>query len=99
MSEAKGIKGMGLDIAGSTQWAKMYFWNTGDLSIFWILNFRQRLWKVILKTLRRRFADIQSKVPAKLNPKADTAFCELMAYLYSLAHRKADDDKSAQTEN
>ena len=51
-----------------------------------------------MQTLRRRLANIQSKVPPKPNPEAETAFRELMAYLDSLAHRKASGDKSAQTE-
>ena len=51
-----------------------------------------------MQTLRRRLADIQSKVPHKPNPKAEAAFRELLAYLESLAHRKAGGDKTAQTE-
>ena len=51
-----------------------------------------------MQTLRRRLADIQSKVLPKPNPEAETAFRELMAYLDSLAHRKAGGDKGAQTE-
>ena len=51
-----------------------------------------------MQTLRRRLADIQSKVPPKPNPEAETAFRELMAYLDSLAHRKAGGDKTVQTE-
>ena len=51
-----------------------------------------------MQTLRRRLADIQSKVPPKPNPEAETAFREFIGYLDSLAHRKADGDKSAQPE-
>ena len=51
-----------------------------------------------MQTLRRRLADIQSKVPHKPNPKAEAAFRELLAYLESLAHRKAGGDKTVQTE-
>ena len=50
-----------------------------------------------MQTLRRRLADIQSKVPPKPNPEAETAFRELMTYLDSLAHRKAGGDKTVQT--
>ena len=50
-----------------------------------------------MKTLHRRLADIQSKVPTKPKPEAETAFHELMAYLDNLAHRKAGGDKTAQT--
>ncbi len=51
-----------------------------------------------MQTLRRRLADIQSKVPTKPNPEAETAFRELMAYLDNLAHRKAGGDETAQIE-
>ena len=51
-----------------------------------------------MQTLRRRLADIQSKVPPKPNPESETTFRELMAYLESLAHHKAGGDKNAQTE-
>ena len=51
-----------------------------------------------MQTLRRRLADIQSKVPPKPNPEAETAYHELMAYLDSLAHRKQTGDKTVQTE-
>ena len=51
-----------------------------------------------MQILRRRLAYIQSKVLPKPNPEAETAFRELMAYLDSLAHRKAGGDKTVQTE-
>tara|TARA_B110000093_G_C12606650_1_gene260331 strand:+ start:164 stop:352 length:189 start_codon:yes stop_codon:yes gene_type:complete len=51
-----------------------------------------------LQTLRRRLADIQSKVPPKPNPEAETAFRELLAYLDTLAHRKQTGDPTVQAE-
>ena len=51
-----------------------------------------------MQTLRRRLADIKSKVPPKPNPKVEAAFRELLAYIESLAHRKAGGDKTAQAE-
>ena len=49
-------------------------------------------------TLHRKLTKIQSKVSTKPNPEAETAFRELMAYLDSVAHRKAGGDKSVQAE-
>ena len=51
-----------------------------------------------MQTLRRRLADIQSKVPPKPNPEAETAFRELLAYLDTLAHRKQTGDPTVQAE-
>ena len=51
-----------------------------------------------MQTLRRRLADIQSKVPPKPNPEAETAFRELLAYLDTLAHRKQTVDPTVQAE-
>ena len=51
-----------------------------------------------MQTLRRRLADIQSKVPPKPNPEAETAYRELLAYLDTLAHRKQTGDPTVQAE-
>ena len=51
-----------------------------------------------MQTLRRRLAYIQSKVPPKPNPEAETAFRELLAYLDTLAHRKQTGDPTVQAE-
>ena len=49
-------------------------------------------------TLYKRISNIQAKVPNKPNPEEEAAFDELMAYLDSLAARKASDDETAQAE-
>ena len=51
-----------------------------------------------MRTLRKRLSSIQSKVPRKPSPEEKAAFDELMAYLDSLAARKASGDKTAQAE-
>ena len=51
-----------------------------------------------MRTLRKRLCNIQAKVPNKLNPEEEAAFHELMAYLDSLAARKASGDKTAEVE-
>ena len=50
------------------------------------------------RTLHKRLSNIQAKVLNKPNPEEEAAFHELMAYLDSLAARKASDDKTAQAE-
>ena len=51
-----------------------------------------------MRTLRKRLCNIQTKVPNKPNPEEEAAFHELMAYLDSLAARKASGDKTAEAE-
>ena len=51
-----------------------------------------------MRTLRKRLCNIQAKVPNKLNPEEEAAFHELMAYLDSLAARKASGDKTAHAD-
>lgn len=51
-----------------------------------------------MQTLRKRLSNIQAKVPNKPNPKEEAALLELIAYLDSLAARKAGGDKNAQAE-
>ena len=51
-----------------------------------------------MRTLRKRLCDIQAKVPNKPNPKEEAAFHDLIAYLDSLAARKASGDKTVQDE-
>ena len=51
-----------------------------------------------MRTLHRRLSSIQAKVPRKPSPEEEAAFHELIAYLDSLAARKASDDKTAQAE-
>ena len=51
-----------------------------------------------MRTLRKRLCKIQAKVPNKPSPEEETAFHELMAYLDSLAARKASGDKTAEAE-
>mgnify|MGYP004239878887 CR=1 FL=1 len=53
---------------------------------------------MILRTLRKRLSSIQAKVPSKPSPEEEATFHELMAYLDSLATRKASGDKTAQAE-
>ena len=53
---------------------------------------------MILRTLRKRLSSIQAKVPSKPSPEEEVTFHELMAYLDSLATRKASGDKTAQAE-
>ena len=51
-----------------------------------------------MRTLHRRLSSIQAKVPRKPSPEEEAAFHELIAYLDSLAARKASGDKTAQAE-
>ena len=51
-----------------------------------------------MRTFHKRLSSIQAKVPNKLNPEEEAAFHELMAYLDSLAVRKASGDKTAEAE-
>ena len=51
-----------------------------------------------MRTLHKRLASIQAKVPRKPSPEEEAAFHELMAYLDSLATRKTSGDKTAQAE-
>ena len=51
-----------------------------------------------MRTLRKRLSSIQAEVPREPSPEEEAAFHELMAYLDSLAARKATGDKTAQAE-
>tara|TARA_B100000513_G_scaffold87123_1_gene36329 strand:- start:4 stop:192 length:189 start_codon:yes stop_codon:yes gene_type:complete len=51
-----------------------------------------------LHTLHKRLSSIQAEVPSKPSPEEEAAFHELIAYLDSLAARKASGDKTAQAE-
>ena len=51
-----------------------------------------------MRTLRKRLFNIQAKVPNKPSPAEVAVFNELMAYLDSLAARKASADKAAEAE-
>ena len=51
-----------------------------------------------MRTLHKRLSSIQAKVPRKPSPEEEAAFHELIAYLDSLAARKASGDKTAQAE-
>tara|TARA_A100001388_G_C28402188_1_gene326521 strand:+ start:146 stop:334 length:189 start_codon:yes stop_codon:yes gene_type:complete len=51
-----------------------------------------------LHTLHKRLSSIQAEVPSKPSPEEEAAFHQLMAYLDSLATRKANGDKTAQPE-
>jgi uncharacterized protein (DUF885 family) len=49
-----------------------------------------------LKALHRRLAQLKAKAPQILSSEAEEAFNELIAYLDSLAFRKAGGDETAQ---
>ena len=51
-----------------------------------------------MRTLYKRLSSIQAKVPNKLSLEEEAAFHKLIAYLDSLAARKASGDKTAQAE-
>ena len=51
-----------------------------------------------MRTLGKRLCNIQAKVPNKPSPEEEAVFHELMAYLDSLAARKASGDKTAEAE-
>ena len=51
-----------------------------------------------MRTLHKRLASIQAKVPRKPSPEEEAAFHKLITYLDSLAARKASGDKTAQAE-
>ena len=51
-----------------------------------------------MRTLHKRLSSIQAKVPNKPNPEEEAAFHDLIAYLDSLAARKASGDKTADAE-
>lgn len=51
-----------------------------------------------MRTLHKRLSSIQAKVPNKPNPEEEAAFHDLIAYLDSLAARKASGDKTVQDE-
>ena len=51
-----------------------------------------------MRTLRKRLCNIQTKVSNKAYPEEEAVFHELMAYLDSLAARKASGDKTAEAE-
>ena len=51
-----------------------------------------------MRTLHKRLSSIQAKAPNKPSPEEEAAFHELIAYLDSLATRKASGDKTAQAE-
>ena len=53
---------------------------------------------MILKALHRRLAQLKAKAPQILNFVEEEAFNEIIAYLDSLASRKAGGDKTAQIE-
>ena len=62
------------------------------------MNIGYRLWRAILKALHRRLAQLKAKAPQIVSSEAEEAFNELIAYLDSLAFRKASGDETAQTE-
>ena len=51
-----------------------------------------------MRTLHKRLSSIQAKVPNRPNPEEEAAFHDLIAYLDSLAARKASGDKTVQDE-
>ena len=51
-----------------------------------------------MRTLRKRLSRIQAKIPSKPSPEEEATFHELMAYLDSLATRKAGETQE-QFEN
>ena len=51
-----------------------------------------------MKALHRRLALLKAKTPQIVSSEAEEAFNELIAYLDSLACRKAGGDKTAQIE-
>ena len=51
-----------------------------------------------MRTLHKRLSSIQGKVPRKPSSEEEAAFHELIAYLDSLATRKANGEKTAQAE-
>ena len=51
-----------------------------------------------MRTFHKRLSSIQAKVPNKPNPEEEAAFHDLIAYLDSLAARKASGDKTADAE-
>ena len=62
------------------------------------MNIGFRRWRAILKALHRRLAQLKAKAPQILSSEAEQAFNELIAYLDSLAFRKAGGDETAQIE-
>ena len=53
---------------------------------------------MILKAFHRRLAQLKAKAPQILSSDEEEAFNEIIAYLDSLASRKASGDKTAQIE-
>ena len=51
-----------------------------------------------MKALHRRLAQLKAKAPQILNSVEEEAFNEIIAYLDSLASRKAGGDETAQIE-
>ena len=51
-----------------------------------------------MRTLHKRLSSIQANVPNRPNPEEEAAFHDLIAYLDSLAARKASGDKTVQDE-
>ena len=62
------------------------------------MNIEYRRWRAILKALHRRLDYLKTKAPQILSSEEEEAFNELIAYLDSLASRKAGGDKTAQIE-
>ena len=52
----------------------------------------------MLRTLRKRLSSVHAKIPKKPSPDEEAAFLELLAYLDSLAARKASGDKTAHAD-
>ena len=51
-----------------------------------------------MKALHKRLSQLKAKAPQILSSEAEQAFNELIAYLDSLAFRKASGDETAQIE-